>query len=462
MPTPVSLTRRLYDRLPDSFRRSVALVPFGWRIGRPYRSTLRFLLASDAWSAERLRAYQTERLAALLDAALRDVPYYVERYGRLRGRNPWHVLQNIEPVEKPEIQADPDRFRSRAVPDAATYITGTGGTSGRPLRIVLDRSGFGVEWAFMVAQWMRVGFRPGMRRATFRGMAMPGGLMWRDNPVYDERQFSAFAMSSDHLPLYVQAIKTYRPMFLYGYPSALTILARFLETHPDPEFPRVTALLCGSENIREGQRELLERVFRARFFSWYGLSEKVILAGECEGDTSYHAFPQYGVTEVRHERGDVSQAPGSTGELVGTGFLNRAMPLIRYRTGDKATLLGDRCPACGRSCLLLGPVAGRWVQEMLVGRSGARISLTALNMHGEIFSGIERFMLHQAEAGRVTLQVVPAGELAEAARGRILGALRAKTGDEISWQLQCVATLPLTPRGKGVFLVQDIPDAESL
>ena len=42
------------------------------------------------------------------------------------------------------------------------------------------------------------------------------------------------------------------------------------------------ALLCGSENVREGQREYLERVFKTRFYSWYGMSEKVILAGECE------------------------------------------------------------------------------------------------------------------------------------------------------------------------------------
>ena len=86
-----------------------------------------------------------------------------------------HIFKEIEPVSKHEIQADPGRYLDPTVPASALYETSTGGTSGRPLRILLERNGFQVEWAFMVAQWMRAGYRPGMRKATFRGVAFPGG-----------------------------------------------------------------------------------------------------------------------------------------------------------------------------------------------------------------------------------------------------------------------------------------------
>jgi phenylacetate-CoA ligase len=461
MPSAAGLARWIYDWSPRPLRRVVSVVPFGWRVGSIYRSTLRFLLESDRWTRDHLRAYQTCMLDRIISGALQRVPAYRDRYGRLLGRDPWRILAEIEPIEKHDVQADPERFRDRSIPDRRTYVTSTGGTSGRPLRVVLDRDGFQTEWAFMMAQWMRAGYRPGDRRATFRGVPFPGGHFWQENPVYDEIQFSPFAMTGATLPAYVERLRIERPAFLYGYPSALTILARYVRDHPDCGFPSVRGLLCGSENVRPGQREFLEETFRAPFFSWYGQSEKVILAGECEKSTDYHAFPQYGVTEILDARGRPTQEAGAEGELVGTGFVNRAMPLIRYRTGDHAILLDDHCSLCGRAFPRLGPVRGRWVQEMIVGRTGAEISLTALNMHGEVFDGVERFQFHQREIGRVTLRIVPAGTLTSETQQRILRALSAKTGAEIEWAIEETSSLPLSPRGKGIFLVQEIADVRN-
>lgn len=457
MASPTGAVRWIYDSLPPSLKRSVSVIPFAYRVGSVYRSTLRFLLESDRWEKTALREYQTRRLAGLLEGALRRVPHY-QRYRRLLGRPAWQILAHIEPIEKADVQADPEKFLDPAQRLSSTYLTSTGGTSGQPLSIRLDKEGFQLEWAFMVAQWMRVGFRPGMRRATFRGVPFPSMALWQENPVYDELQFSPFAMTDGNLPRYVDMIRAYRPFFLYGFPSALTILAHYVEAHAEQDFPEISALLCCSENVRDGQREYLEKVFRARFFSWYGMSEKVILAGECEGTSLYHAFPQYGITEVRDARGDLSSQPGAEGELVGTGFINKAMPFIRYRLGDFAQIVGEHCDACGRHFPLLGPVRGRWIQEMIVGRSGARISLTALNMHGDAFADVTRFQFHQREKGKVTLRVVPAGAcLSDSAVKRITEALRAKCGDDVEWIIAQVPSVELTSRGKGIFLVQELP-----
>lgn len=458
MLTPAGVVRRVYESLPDEAKRPVRLVPFGWRIGAEYRRTLAILRESDRWSAEALRAYQTLELNRLLIRALRHVPYWRERYGQLVGGDPWEVLERIEPIDKRTVQADPERFIDPTVPARATYLTSTGGTSGQPLEIHLDKRGFQVEWAFMVAQWERAGYREGMTKATFRGQSFPDDRLWQENPVYDELQFSPFAMNRHTLPLYVERLRTWRPDFLYGYPSALTQLARWVQAHPERRPPRVRALLCGSENIQVGQRELLERVFGARMFSWYGMSEKVILAGECETSTRYHAFPQYGVTEILDSQGRVRRDPGAEGELVGTGFMNTSMPFIRYRTGDFSSIVAGGCEACGRHHPLLGPVRGRWVQEMIVGRGDERISLTALNMHGEVFRGVERFQFIQRERGRATLQVVAGDGFTPDAVGRIRTALRLKTGSAVEWTVERVDDIALSPRGKGVFLVQMLPD----
>ena len=460
MPAAGGFIRSVYDRAPLWIRSSVRMVPFGWRIGGHYRKTLAFLQESDRWDAERLRAYQDGALEALLTRAIRNVPYYA-RYRNLLGKPPRTMLASIEPIEKKDIQADPERFLDKTVPRSATYLTMTGGTSGYPLNIILDKAGFQIEWAFMIAQWMRVGFRPGMSKATFRGRVLASGRLWQDNPVYDERQFSPFKMNEENLALYVKELQRYRPRFLYGYPSALTLLARYVESHPGAKLPHVKALLCGSENVRDGQREYLERVFDTRFYSWYGMSEKDILAGECERSTLYHAFPQYGITEIRDDAGNVASREGSEGELMGTGFMNTAMPFIRYRLGDYSRIAGDACTACGRPWTLLAPVRGRWVQEMILGRSGAEISLTALNMHGEVFAGVLRFQFRQVERGHATLTIVASSQFAKADGERIRRALIEKTGDEVQWQVELADSLELTDRGKGVFLVRRIPGVDA-
>lgn len=457
MPSASGIARKIYDAMPRQLKRSVLVLPFAWRIGPIYQSYLNFLLESDKWNNDAHTAYQDKRLSDLLQRAINNVPYYT-RYRRLLGRPPREILQEIDPIEKKHIQLDPEIFLDPTIPRSATYISSTGGTTGRPLKVILDKAGFQIEWAFMVAQWMRVGYRPGMRKATFRGFSFHSGHLWQENPVYDEIQFSPFAMTQDNLPLYVDRIKRYAPDFLYGYPSALTIIAKFLESHPEWDFPQIRGLLCGSENMIAGQRDYLEKIFQARVYSWYGMSEKVILAGECEKSSLYHAFPQYGITEVIDETGNTSSKAGSEGEIVGTGFMNRAMPFIRYRTGDHARIEADFCPGCGRSFLLLGQVKGRWIQEMVIGKHGAPISITALNMHGEVFKDVLQFQFHQKEIGKVVLKIVPGKTFNEGIESRILRALYSKTDREIEWIVEKVSSIELSQRGKSIFLIQELKE----
>jgi phenylacetate-CoA ligase len=55
---------------------------------------------------------------------------------------------------------------------------------------------------------------------------------------------------------------------------------------------------------------------------------------------------------------------GTTGELVFTTLTKQAMPLIRYRTRDLATLDPAPCP-CGRTLVRLGRIVGR-SDDMLI------------------------------------------------------------------------------------------------
>ena len=69
-------------------------------------------------------------------------------------------------------------------------------------------------------------------------------------------------------------------------------------------------------------------------------------------DLSYHFNPLYGIVEnYRDKNGEY--------ELVGTGFWNHAMPLIRYRTHDLCRLILGKCKCGTKNVKRISQIKGR-------------------------------------------------------------------------------------------------------
>jgi phenylacetate-CoA ligase len=154
------------------------------------------------------------------------------------------------------------------------------------------------------------------------------------------------------------------------------------------------------------------------------MAEHVVIAGECESNRAYHCMPQYGITEVDPQ----------TGEIAGTGFLNHAHPFIRYKTADVATLpVADNCPECGRNYYpVLADVEGR-LQDFVVTPEGVSLCACVMTFPFKHRRAIGRVQIVQEAFDRVTLRAAPVSgdamglfetELTEAHAGlqQILGA----------------------------------------
>ena len=153
------------------------------------------------------------------------------------------------------------------------------------------------------------------------------------------------------------------------------------------------------------------------------------------------------MTEVLDGRGELSSAPGAEGELVGTGFMNAAMPFIRYRLGDHARIEGFGCARCGRAhrswgpCGVVGSRRWSWAGRVLRFRSPRSICTGRSSMASGASSST------RSEPGRVTLRLVAASSFGEADVARIQDALVKKTGDEVAWSVETViGTAAFAPR----------------
>jgi len=293
-----------------------------------------------------------------------------------------------------------------------------------------------------------------------RGAVIKSKSHWRYNLREHAFLFSNFHMTPSFVSGYARVMKKLRIRFLHTYPSAALDFARILkESGISP--PCFETVLLSSENLYPGQREAIQSFYGCRVFSWYGHCENLVLAGECEVSHNYHIFPEYGFVEILTEDERPAIEEGETGELVGTSLFNPVMPLLRYRTGDWA-ILGPRSCDCGRRYRLLKETRGRWLQEMLVGKLGNRVSITALNMHSSIFDNVQQFQFHQRKKGEAELRLIRKRSYSNGDSEAILTAFREKMGDTIDLELRFVEELPLTERGKFRFIVQSLPEEKIL
>ncbi|MEW6200103.1 MAG: phenylacetate--CoA ligase family protein [Planctomycetota bacterium] len=462
----VALSRKnLWAAAPRFVRQTVArvadLVPAQVLWGADFRHQAAFVAQADRWSADQAAAYQWQRVREIITLAYERTEYYRQTWNAL-GFHPADLktlddLRRLPTIDKQTLLEHGPRMRARPIADTSVDYVSTGGSSGTPLHFYIGRERSALEFAYLTAAWQRAGYRPGAPLVEIRGRVVPPnrrGLRHEYDPVLRRHYYSNFHTTDDDLRRYLWHVATVGPCFLHVYPSSAATLARFLERSGQPVPSNIRGLLVGSETVFPDERALVERVFGVRYFSWYGHTEKLVLAAECEHSTDYHVFPTYGYFELLNERGQPVSTPGQRGEIVGTGFINTVMPFIRYRTGDYATYAADRCDACGRQHPVLRDVEGRWPSGALVTRDRDLVSMTALNVHDDTFLNVRRYQFYQDVVGEAIVRIVPSNGFHEDDKARILRTLTQRLGDRVTLSLEVCDDIPLTPRGKAIWVEQ--------
>jgi phenylacetate-CoA ligase len=149
---------------------------------------------------------------------------------------------------------------------------------------------------------------------------------------------------------------------------ALHIAQGLREAGIAPEDLDLKIGMFGAEPWTEGMRERLESELGLTALNIYGLSEIVGpgVSAECpEARDGLHVQEDHFLVEVIDpDTGDPAE-DGADGELVFTTLTKEALPLLRYRTGDIASLTHERC-ACGRTFARMSAVRGRHDDMLIV------------------------------------------------------------------------------------------------
>ncbi len=459
--------KNLWERLPGSgttrWTRALGLIPPRFWLGTRFRKHLRLLNDAQWWSATQNSEYQLAQLRRICTLAYLRTPYY-RRFFDAAGVDPQSIKSLNDLCGLPTIDKEVLRRHLTAmctVPPTSKQLdlVSTGGTGGQPFHFYAPAGRSAIEYAHLVASWERIGYRLNMPLVVLRGRVVPKnhrGFEHAYDPVLRHHHYSTFDLTDEYIRRAIDHIRTLGPCFLHAYPSSAAVVARCVQRLGLTSPANIHGIIVESETLYPEQRELIERTFGTRLFSSYGHSEKLILATECEHSNDYHVWPTYGFLELLDEQGHRVTTPGQRGEIVGTGWINDVVPFIRYRTGDYAEYVGEGCSKCGRQHTIIRRVEGRWPAGDLVAQDGSLISMTSLNVHDDTFTRVQRFQFYQDTPGQAVLKVVPAIGFGDEDRQRIAHSLGARLAGRIDLAIELVQTIPLSPRGKSIYVDQRI------
>lgn len=362
---------------------------YGWRYKR-FKSNLRNT------------SQDNKLLLELVNFSVQNVPYYKNRYSTVKSID--EFKSSFQFITKENVVDNYELFIPDNINRNLYYLGTTGGTSGKPLRLIIPKNRYIVELAYVHSFWQRASWNY-HARGVIRNHKLATNQLYKINPVTKEIIFDAFRLDYNYAKIIYGILKRNNIRFIQAYPSSAYLFCKLCrELNLDLSF--LKALLTSSEPVLDFQLELITNHLGIKLFNFYGHSEKLVIGGYCEKSTNIHFEPGYGFAELIDTNGSPINAAGEVGEIVGTTYFNRGMPLIRYKTGDFAEYVISECPYCGRKGLIVKNIQGHWDRNLIYKNDGTYISTTALNLHGDLYLYIDGLQYIQDRKGFLTILLI--------------------------------------------------------
>ena len=249
-----------------------------------------------------------------------------------------------------------------AVPqEKIVRVHSSSGTTGRATAVFhtpADLEG----WANLVARCM---YMVGVRRDdVFQNMVgyglFTGGLGFQ----YGAERLGALTIpsGSGNSKRQIALMRDFGTTVIHIIPSyALHLWKVFEEIELDPKKDtKLRIALVGAEPHSDATRQRIEEMYGVGAFNSYGLSEMngPGVAFECPEKSGMHFWEDHFLIEVIDPKTQKVLPDGEEGELVFTTLTRQAMPLIRYRSKDLATIFPEPC-RCGRTHRRISRIKGR-------------------------------------------------------------------------------------------------------
>lgn len=338
----------VYNKLPIQLQNAACFYE-GYKIkknrfGKTFHAYLAEYEERKNWDPYMLLAFRDKKIRQMIKHCYQTVPYYRRMFDMLkidyRDIKTLEDLSILPILNKEVVRQCPSDFLSDALPPQSLIRCHTSGTTGSGFVFYTTQSAVCEQWAVWWRYRKALGIYYGMQCAVFGSkLVVPieqkKPPYWRYNRPNNQIYFSGFHESEKNLYSYYEEICKHKIEWIHGFPSLITPLAKFM-VEKKIEFPhKIKFVTIGAENLLESQKKIIETAFGVVPRQHYGLAEGVANFSE---DINGTLYIDEDFSAVEFLKSDI---PGEM-HIIGTNLSNYAMPLLRWDTGDLATVKEHR------------------------------------------------------------------------------------------------------------------------
>lgn len=270
-------------------------------------------------------------------------------------------LRKLPPLKKDLIITRTKEFISAKYDSDKLIREYTSGSTGEPATIYksyLDKVASGkVLWKFRESEYgikssdFYVRFH--MAAVNDKDEAVAQRVIFRENSL----SFSLIHLNDEDIAEYYKLLKEYKVKWIFGAPSAILLIAQYMEKNNLPPLEDLVYIEVSGEFQTEAAKKKLEQVFNCKVGDLYGLREVYGVALSC-AQGNLHVIKENVLTTIVDDEGREVE-DDTEGNLLITSLNNSAMPFIKYVSGDRAIMKRNYECACGRCGNILKLNSGR-------------------------------------------------------------------------------------------------------
>jgi phenylacetate-CoA ligase len=423
-------------------------------LGRPTFAILDQLQQSQYWPRERLEQLQLERLRNLVALAYEHTPYWRSVVDRA-GFSPADIqspadLGRFPLLDKETVRARREEMVWREGRRRLTLVR-TSGSTNEALQFYTDSDREAHINAARIRGHRWIGINKGDREMYFWGSPIELGKQDRVKRLRDflvnDGLTNGFELKPELVAKYFASWLRWQPTCIFGYANIL-VLTAIMARSQGLDLTRLRqhglqAICTTAELLTDADRQLIRQSFGVPVYDSYGLREGGLVGHECSHCTMHTTDEQLLLETVDPH----TLAPtGGEGELVLTNLVSTVMPMIRYRTGDLATLSTALCP-CGRN-LHSVKVSGGRVADFVVTSDGRWIPGYAFIYICRSVHGIVKFQALQDRLGDICLLLVTDADFPSDGIEQVRRQVHARLQSDDHVAVQVVEDIPPAPSGK--------------
>lgn len=301
-------------------------------------SVLKELRKQQFYSSQQLSEIQSNKLNQLFNRATQTTSYYknVSSYACL------------EILTKDKVRAHFNELISTSYHKKLSP-KGTGGSTGTPLVYLTTQKSRSYLWAGIILSWEVAGYQLGDKVAFIAGTS----IFKKDvkhfifHKILNIDSYSTYNLNDATIAAYLKKLQTSHTKIIYGYATALDIIATYINKNGPFYFPYLKGIISTAEVLTEAHRLNIKNAFKVNVYNQYGCNEAGISAFECE----YHQLHLIN-TRCWYEVDEQNN-------LIATDLINEGFIMMKYFTGDCVEFSSNINCLCKRNFPILKNVIGR-------------------------------------------------------------------------------------------------------